>query len=571
MREMRQKAKKKISVSRRGPVSARPDINKRYIAYVRDKVNQLLKVMGTLPLKPEELDDNTLLQIDPIGIIAHAFEQILEHLRETNRELTLARDELQAIFDATGVGISIIDTDFRILKGNEKQRKLLVDGDSADVTGRYCYEVYCDKSSPGLDCPAVDTFATGRSVILREVKKKDKHFQIVTTPLKDSEGNVTGVIEVLLDITEKKIAEDMERELRGSFFEERSKFDTVIQNLSDGLSVTDKNGAIISFNQAAQSMTGYSESEVLGLGYKEFFGMLYNTVSEIPIPGEDFKNTEFPIRSKDNRQLILSVAAAPVKSGKGENIGKIFTFRDVTEERQRQEAYFRTEKLAALGQLSAGVAHELNTPLGSILGYARLLLKDKELIPRQKERLEIIAEQAKRGSDIIRGLLSFARKSNPAFKTINDVDVNGIIQRVIKLLKTETVKRAIVVLTDLGDVPPVRIDIRQLEQVVFNIVLNAVQAIKNNGEVRIRTFYENNTVKIVVKDDGPGIAEDIKPRIFDPFFTTKPVGMGTGLGLAICSGIISEYGGSIHAESAEEKGAAFIITLPLHDPDARTP
>lgn len=568
---MRRKARnnKKTAVAGRKPVSGQRDINKKYVAYVRDKVNQLLKVMGTLPLKPEELDDDTLLEIDPIGIIADSFEQILEHLRETSRDMTIARDELQAIFDATGVGISIIDTDFRIIKCNEKLRTLLVENKTEDVTGRYCYEVNCNKESPGLECPAVDTFATGRSVIVREVQKKQKYFQIVTTPFKDGEGNIIGAIEVLMDISDMKKAEDAEKEMRGSFFEERSKLTTVIQSLSEGLFVTDRSGFIVSFNQAAQSMTGYSESEVLGQEYKEFFGMLSDAMP--PMVDEGLKNVEFSIQSKDGRRLMLSITSALVKNSEGREIGKVFTFRDVTDEKQRQEAYYRTEKMAALGQLAAGVAHELNTPLGSILGYARLLIKDEELTPQQKERIEIIAEQAKRGSAIIRGLLNFARQSNPAIKNISDVDVNGIIHRVIKLLKTETEKRVIAVQVDPGDVPPVRIDIRQIEQVVFNIVLNAVQAIKANGEIRIKTFYENNAVNIMVKDDGPGIPEDIKPRIFDPFFTTKPVGMGTGLGLSICSGVISEYGGSIHVESAEGEGAAFTITLPLHGPDSRTP
>ena len=116
--------------------------NRKYIEYIWEKVNQLLQVMGTLPLKPEELDDETLLDLDPLGIIAGSFEQVLAHLKETNRELTITHNQLQAIFDATGVGISIIDREFRILRYNEKQRALLVDDGVGEVTGRYCREVY---------------------------------------------------------------------------------------------------------------------------------------------------------------------------------------------------------------------------------------------------------------------------------------------------------------------------------------------------------------------------------------------------------------------------------------------
>lgn len=557
------KTKKTISIVRlQNENLALKEANSRYVRYIREKVNQLLQVMGTLSLKPEELDDNTLLDFDPIGIIANAFDQILEHLRETNRELAIARDELQAIFDATGVGISIIDMDFRILKCNEKQRALLVDKGISDVEGRYCYEVYCNKESPGLDCPAIDTMATGRSVIIREVEKKGKHFQIVTTPFKDSEGNNIGVIEVLLDITEKKRAEDAERMQREFYLAEKSKLATVVESLSDGLFVTNKEDRIISFNNTASRITGYSASEVMGLSYNQFFGMLSENMPLMEIN----KTLEMNIKTKDDRQLILSITSAIVKNSEGEDIGKVFTFRDITEEKQRLEIYHRTEKLVALGQLAAGIAHELNTPLGSILGYARLILKDKRLDAQQKERLEIIAEQAKRSSAIIKGLLNFARHSNPSLKNIQDADINEILSSNLKLLQAEIEKRQIHVETDFRAIPLVKIDIRQIEQALINIILNAIQAVKESGEIGIKTFAENDCIKIKISDNGPGIPEDIKPRIFDPFFTTKPVGEGTGLGLSISAGIISEHGGFIDVESVEGKGTTFIITLPVNPP-----
>lgn len=538
------------------------EANSRYVRYIRDKVNQLLQVMGTLPLNPEELDDNTLLDFDPIGIVAVAFDQVLDHLMETNRELVIARDELQAIFDATGVGISIIDMDFRIIKCNEKQRALLVDSDIFDIEDRYCYEIYCGKESPGLDCPAIDTMATGRSVIIREVEKKGKHFQIVTTPFKDGEGNTVGVIEVLLDITEKKRAEDAEKMQRGFYLAEKSKLSTIIESLSDGLFVTDRDGIIVSFNNAARRITGYSTTDVIGLPYDRFLGMLSDSMPVIAMN----KNTELNIQTTDDRQIILSVTSSLVKNSEGEDIGKVFTFRDITEEKQRQEIYHRTEKLVALGQLSAGIAHEMNTPLGSILGYARLLMKDKRLDAIQKERLEIIAEQAKRSSAIIKGLLNFARQSNPAIRNIKDAGINDILTDVLKLLQTEIEKHNIDVLTDFGEIPAIKVDVRQMEQAILNIILNAIQAIKNNGKICIKTFTENDSIKIKISDNGPGILEDIKQRIFDPFFTTKPVGEGTGLGLSISAGIISEHGGSIDVESMEGNGATFTVTLPVPPP-----
>ncbi|MFN3479915.1 MAG: ATP-binding protein, partial [Thermodesulfovibrionales bacterium] len=296
--------------------------------------------------------------------------------------------------------------------------------------------------------------------------------------------------------------------------------------------------------------------------HDKFLSMLSGSMPVI----EMNKNTELNLKTKDDHQLIISITSALVKNSEGEDIGKVFTFRDITEEKQRQEVYHRTEKLVALGQLSAGIAHELNTPLGSILGYARLLLKNKKLDEQQRERLEIIAEQAKRSSAIIKGLLNFARQSNPYLRNMKDAWINDILTDVLKLLQTEIEKHGINVITDFGQVPAARVDVRQIEQAMLNIILNAIQAIKNDGEIRIKTFVENNSIKIEVSDNGPGIPEDIRPRIFDPFFTTKPVGEGTGLGLSISAGIISEHGGSIDVESTEGNGATFTITLPITPP-----
>jgi two-component system NtrC family sensor kinase len=276
----------------------------------------------------------------------------------------------------------------------------------------------------------------------------------------------------------------------------------------------------------------------------------------------ELKNREVSVQTKDGRRRVFSFSSALAKDAEGVEIGTVFTFRDVTEEKQRRELYYRTEKLVALGQLSAGIAHEMNTPLGSVLGYARLLLKDKDLSPRQKERLEIIAEQAKRSSAIIRGLLSFARQPKPASRNVRETDVNLVVSSALKLLGTETEKHRIAVTAELGDVPAVRADETELEQAILNIVMNAIQAVREDGRIRIRTLCENGAVKIEIGDSGPGIAEDVKPRIFDPFFTTKPVGEGTGLGLSISAGIVSEHGGTIEVESGKGAGAVFTISLP---------
>lgn len=539
--------------------------NARYAHYIREKTNQLLQVMGTEPLRPEEFDDRELLTLDPIGIIAGSLDQVFEYLNETIIKLSEARDEMQAIFDATGVGISIIDQDFAIVKCNEKQRELLVDKQLADVAGHYCYEVYCLKNGPGLDCPAVDTFATGRPVVVSEVRKKDKYFQLVTTPFsRDAAGQVTRVIEVALDITARKKAEEEERRQRGYYLAEKSKLASVLQSLSEGLLVTDSRNRVISVNGAALQTLDLSQKQVQEQTVDQLFvdcPAEARTMLDGAAP-HACQNIEIPFRG-ENRDLLLSVNSTPLFDADGTIIGRVFTFRDVTEEKHRQEVYHRTEKLAAVGQLSAGIAHELNTPLGSILGYARLLLKGDNLQDEQKERLAIIAEQAKKSGVIIRELLDFSRLSSQVPSQGIRCDLNQVVTEAVRILRAEFDKQSIAVKFDFSGLPQVAADPKRLEQVVVNMLLNSAQAIGSGGEVEIATLLQGDEVQVRISDSGPGIPVENLSRIFDPFFTTKPAGKGTGLGLSICAGIISDYCGAIDVRSAPGKGAVFTVTLPV--------
>jgi len=407
----------------------------RFDTYIREKINQLLVVMGTKPLDMEMLDERSLLDLDPIGTIACSFEQVLDHLRDTNKKLRVAKDQLQAVFDTVGVCISIIDPELRVINCNEKQRELLASQNQGDLRGRYCYEVYCGNDSPALACPAIETIETGRSVFIREIKKKGRYFQIVTSPLKDADGKLTAIIEVSVDVTEKKKAEEGRRQ---------------------------------------------------------------------------------------------------------------------------------AEKLAAVGLLGAGLAHEINNPLGNILGYSKMLLMEGDLTEKQKERLEIIAEQARKGSEIIRGLLEFSRQSRPAFAPVS---LNEIIAKVINtsslLLKTRGIKLEL----KPGDIPVTKADPVQIGQVIDNLIQNAIHAVEGTRDplLIIETGLKGEEIEISVTDNGTGIPDSVVQKVFDPFFTTKPVGKGVGLGLSICAGIINAHDGSIGVESEPGRGTRIFFSVPVRE------
>jgi PAS domain S-box-containing protein len=335
-----------------------------------------------------------------------------------------------------------------------------------------------------------------------------------------------------------------------------------VQSIADGIFVSNGDGLITSFNRAAEQISGYTEKEVLGMHCEEVFRTrLCADACALQNEDKTIRNKETEIITKDGKRCIVSVSSAIIRDSDGRVIGGVQTFRDITDEKERQVMLCQAEKLAAIGQMSAGIAHEINNPLGNILGYAKLLLKDTSLNEIQREKLEIITEQARKGSDVVQGLLNYSRQTGSQRESVS---VNRIIEDVVTLLLPQAEKSKIRIISDLPDIPEITADPRQIEQVLFNLVLNAVQAIGASGTIWVETSVSGRRyIQITIRDTGPGIPDDIQCKIFDPFFTTKPVGKGTGLGLSVCLGIIRDHGGDIDLISAAGEGALFIIRLPL--------
>lgn len=264
----------------------------------------------------------------------------------------------------------------------------------------------------------------------------------------------------------------------------------------------------------------------------------------------------------------------PVLDGEGRAVGWLEIYSDVTGERQIQSKMLQTEKMAALGQLVSGIAHELNNPLTAIMGYAQLLL-GHGLNPPQLSEAHKVYQEAERARHIVKNLLYFARENRP---DRTSVDVNEVVERTLALRSYEFRMENIVVECELSpDIPRTMADPYQLQQVVLNLVVNAEQALmesRGHGHIWIRTSdvpAEDTPgipgrILLSVCDDGPGIAPEIASRVFDPFFTTKPSGIGTGLGLSIVYGIVHQHGGEITLETHPGSGAKFLVELPVASP-----
>ncbi len=259
---------------------------------------------------------------------------------------------------------------------------------------------------------------------------------------------------------------------------------------------------------------------------------------------------------------VLERASRPIMGGDGERLGRVEIYRDLTAQRVFQSKLLQTEKLAALGQMVTGVAHELSNPLTSILGYAqRLFLRNDA--DGQSEEARQIFQEAERAGTILRQLLITARESRPDRRPIS---LNQVVTRTTELQKFNLAAEEITIELGLdSSLPGVLGDAGQLQQVLMNLIGNARQAIGQRGKggkIHIATHHAAGQVQLEISDDGPGIPAAIASRIFDPFFTTKPAGIGTGLGLAVVLGIVREHGGQVKATSPPGRGATFVLEFP---------
>ena len=416
-----------------------------------------------------------------------------------------------------------------------------------------------------------DGFVKNYDVIWKK-KNGEKIPILLTSHVIRGEGDaIIGYQGLTIDISERI---RMEREL-----EEKNRFfSNLLESSVECIVSADTRGKVIFFNKAAEKLTGYKAEEVIG---KFHITRLYpiDVAKDIMrrLRSGDYgghgklDNFRIILYGKDGVEIPVSCSASIIYEGDKE-LASLGVFTDLREklkmEKELQDTQMRliqTEKMASLGSLAAGVAHEINNPLGGILIYAGLLMEDfaDQNDPRVQD-LKRIVEEGTRCKDIVKSLLEFARQTESKFES---VAINKAIDDVLFFLEKQALFHNIQTIKELNpDLPLIQGDPNQIKQVFMNMMVNAAEAMsEQGGTLTITTEINPDRSSIVVffKDTGPGIPPAIQSKIFDPFFTTKDVGKGTGLGLSTSYGIVQSHHGTIEVESAPVKGTAFKIILPI--------
>jgi len=372
------------------------------------------------------------------------------------------------------------------------------------------------------------------------------------SPLYDDEGRVISYIDVERDVTEQK---EMELRLQ----EHKCLIESILTSLPEGVLVTDGQDRVMLANEAFHRIFHLAKKTIQTRPFQELVRLdgLHDLCRSVR-QGTAARNTlELRCRMRGREKII----ACNVVSMDADRM--LIIFSDVSQEREDKEKLYLTDRLASLGQMAAGLAHELNNPLTAILTLSQLLLHHS-LPGESQEDMKCIYEEAQQATRIVKDVLLFARNNN---YENGHSSANDVIRDVLRLRQhIETVSNINVVTHLAEDIPETAIDRFQLQQVFLNIILNAEAAIKDTGRpglLTVTTERDGDRVKMHFADNGCGIKKSVMPRIFDPFFTTKEIGNGTGLGLSICYGIVVKHGGRISVRSQPGEGATFTIEMPV--------
>lgn len=486
------------------------------------------------------------------------------------RKISLLKRELKDIIDHTYIGVLIIDDKYKINFVNKAVSKI-ISHEIKNLIGKDFFHLFNEKNQKILIDYFNKTNKYNNIHLELEIYTKFsqiRYISLYTSPIihKYRQKKIKYYIIYLTDISERKKVENALRKTNDFLT-------NLIENSVNSIIAADMKGNIIIFNKSAENLLGYTREEAItSLHVTKIYpeGLAKEIMKKLRANKGRITPSQFTVVSKTGEHIPVILSAALLYDEDNEEIASFGIFYDLRErikiEKQLQETYvqlLQSEKMASLGKLGAGIAHEINNPLGGILIFAQMMLEELPEDDPHRDDLKRIIEETIRCKEIVKGLLEFSHQTSD--KMIM-TDLNRIVRKTIKLLENQVLFHNIKIIERLDpNLPQIMADPSQLNQVVTNIVFNAAEAMDGHGVLIIttRVCFEKNLVLLEFTDTGPGIPEEILPKIFDPFFTTKEVGKGTGLGLSTSYGIIEKHKGKILVNSKIGEGTTFIIELPI--------
>jgi len=469
----------------------------------------------------------------------------------------------QELFESLREGIFFTTPEGEILDANPALIRMLAFQTKEELLAHNFREFYVDPSQRDAIVREIrDTGAAQDREI--ELRRKDgAHIQCLASgfAIHDSSGHLLRLQGTLVDVTERS-------EIKQRLHAEQEFVRRLIDSFPDMIAVLDLEGRFTYVSPRVQSVLGFTPDQIVGerIGVrahpddKARIEEIFSKVLSGQVPSAQ---AEYRTRHEDGSWRMLRASAGPLFDASGKISGVVASARDVTESLQAEHQHAQKEKFAAMGQMMAGAAHELNNPLTAILGVSDLL-RERAADDSTRRQTEIILQQARRAAGIVQNLLAFSR---PPAQGRSKIRLGDIVQRALALHRPSLEQKKIAVELDCPEgLPPTEGDPKLLAQVFSNIIANAEQAISSGraqGTLKIQLSASNGNVSAAFTDDGPGIPPEIAAKIFDPFFTTKRPGGGYGLGLTICLAVTKEHGGTIEVKSSPGAGATFRVVLPI--------
>lgn len=502
---------------------------------------------------------------DELGQLASAMNLMRQEIAQKQAELNAQRDKYENLFNMVPCIITVQDRNYRLVGYNREFAELF-----APETGDFCYHAYKGRTSKCINCPVEKTFQDGQSHYSEETGiSKDgtpTYWLVKTSPVRNEKGEIVAAMEVNLDITHLK---ELEKMLERS----EKKYHEIFNSIPNPVFVLDAESLEIrDCNSAVQAVYGFHRLEVLRRHFLQLFPEEDRERGEVQLRTLSSINQAKQIR-KDGSPFFVDMWISPVEYPGRRAL--LVTTSDITKRLDAEQQLIQASKMATLGEMATGVAHELNQPLSVIKTASRFFIKkvrNKEPIPEHiiSTLSEEIDGHVDRATKIINHMREFGRKAD---RRLDPISINEVLTKTSEIFSQQLKARGIDLVWDLADpLPPVRADANRLEQVFINLLINARDAIeekveahphlKGQKKIYLTSRRRDNFVQVEVRDTGRGIPRALIGKIFEPFFTTKEVGRGTGLGLSISYQIVQDFGGTIRAQSREGEGSTFCISFP---------